>query len=282
MLNRLGSLLVTVFSFPAIALTGELLPVEQVIPQVCMVRFVSGEICSGSIIGKRTVALADHCGVMVNKHARDRVIGRVHCRGEQKGKAFEFSEVEQMTAAFVTKVSGERFENDALPRATDTSGVETSRYDVAVVRVNNEFDTEPLAIARPDQMNIIANEMWKPGGCQIFGVGLNQFGGFGSAHGVDAPIYRGANGVYNPILLEGASGVSPMDSGGPLVCTIDKKPTLVGIVSRGNGQVVSTTVEDLRHAKAVSYFAFVGDPAVSTWLQSLSKVAALNNVGASQ
>lgn len=273
MMNRLGSLLVTVFSFPAIALTGELLPVEQVIPQVCMVRFVSGELCSGSIIGKRMVALADHCGMMVNKHAKDRTIGRVHCRGEKRGKSFEFSEVAQMSAAFVTRVTGEKFENGALPRATDTSGADSSRYDVAVVHVNNDFETEALEIAKPEQMKQIVSEMWKPGGCQIFGIGLNQFGGFGQAHGVDAPIYRGANGVYNPILLEGASGVSPMDSGGPLVCTIDKKPTLIGVVSRGNGQVVSTTVEDLRHAKAISYFAFVGDPAVSAWLQSLTKLA---------
>lgn len=276
MMNRLCSLLVTLFSFPAIALTGELLPVEQVIPQVCMVRFVSGELCSGSIIGKRTVALADHCGMMVNKHAKDRVIGRVHCRGEKNGKAFEFSSVEQMSAEFVTKISGEKFENGALPRASDTSGPDSSRYDVAVVHVNNDFDTDALAIAKPEQMKKIVSEMWKPGGCQIYGIGLNQYGGFGSAHGVDAPIYRGANGVYNPILLEGASGVSPMDSGGPLVCTIDKKPTLVGIVSRGNGQVVSTTVEDLRNAKAISYFAYVGDPAVSSWLQSLSKYAEAN------
>lgn len=265
--SRLSLLVALLIASTAFALSGNLIPESEIIPQLCRVEFVSGEICSGSIVGKNVVVLAEHCGVLINKNSVNRKLGQVRCYGEPR--ALEFKQINRMSADFITKVTGKQFVNGVLPKASDNSPLENSSYDVVTVTVNGEFKSQPLELAQPEQTKEILNALWKPSACRIYGVGINPTGTLGMAHGVNAPLYRGAVGIANPIELNGDSGVAPMDSGGPLACNIDGKMTLVGVTSRGNGQAASTALDHLKNQNVVSFFAYVGDPAVSLWLTSV-------------
>jgi hypothetical protein len=259
-------------SIPAFALSGNLLDASEVIPQVCRVLFNSGEICSGEIIGKRAVALSDHCGMMARKQGNTRSMGKIACRGETA--QFDFNEIRQMSADFVTSVTGEKFKDGALPRTSDASPLENSRYDVGVAVVAGEFQSNPLSIAKPNQHEAIQAALATPGACHIYGVGWNFFGiaGFAKAHGVDAPLFRGVSGAMNPLELKGETGVTPMDSGGPLTCNVNGENVLVGITSRGNGVVYSPDSESTKTNVVISYFTLVEDPAVSAWLSTFVNV----------
>jgi uncharacterized protein (DUF2164 family) len=257
-------------SVQAFALSGTLIDVKDIIPQVCRVIFNSGEMCSGEIIGKKVISLADHCGMlMVKKQEHSRSLGKIRCYGEKE--EFEISEVKQISAEFITKITGEHFKNSILPRAGELEPIENARFDIAAAVIEGEFKAKPLPIAKTSQFNAIQAALATPGACHIYGVGTNSFGiaGYGRAHGVEAPLFRAIAGPTNPLILKGETGVAANDSGGPLTCNVDGENVLVGIVSGGNGVVYSPDSEATKYNVVVSYFAFVGDPAVNAWLTTL-------------
>lgn len=262
--------LVVFHSTMAFALTGQLLPVEELIPQVCKVQFVSGEYCGGTIIGERAVALAYHCGVYVKRTGSEQPIGRVYCLGEGK-KVHKFKEVHVMDRAYIEKTLGKPVDESVLPQINLAAPLESSRYDVAVVVTEDKMETPPLPLAAPEMNEAVLNALVTWGKCRIYSVGLNQLGSFGVAHGVTAPAYRAISGPYNPIELVGAAGATDHDSGGGLVCEVGRQNVLAGVVSKGNGLVSSTLAESTQNQHARTAFSYVGDPVVNQWLSEAAK-----------
>lgn len=119
--------------FSAQALIGDYLPVEELLPQICRITLSRSDFCSGTIVGPRFVALAQHCrkGYL---GVGGRLKGvKVRCLGEMAGAGYEVSDVHL------------KWPN--APLITNTSPLSESSGDVMIVEVQGEFRTPPLKVA---------------------------------------------------------------------------------------------------------------------------------------